>query len=82
MMIMSSWAAIAPDLCNFIAMYFDRFDIVEAYYLWLCDNHEGQWSPSYERLCRIERYFRPGLSLSYETLSDNGRAIYDNIRTI
>jgi hypothetical protein len=58
---------------------FNRFDIVEAWYLYLSDNHGGQWSPEYERLCSILEYFRPSPTLRYETLSDNAREIYDNI---
>ena len=58
-------------------MYFDRFDIVEAYYLALSECHGGQWSPEYARLCSMLRYFQPGLMLSADTLTDNGRAIYD-----
>ena len=60
-------------------MFFDRFDVVEAYWLWLCDYHEGQASERYARLCRMNRYFRPRPNLNYETLSENGRAIYDGL---
>ena len=31
-------------------MYWDRFDIVEAYYLYFCHHHEGQGSLKYQRL--------------------------------
>jgi len=58
-------------------MYFDRFDIAEAWYLALSHCHGGQWSDEYARLCSMGRYFRPSPSLSVETLSENGRAIYD-----
>jgi len=37
----------------------DRFQIVAAHYLWYSHHHSGQWSPEYQRLCRISRYFRP-----------------------
>jgi len=57
-------------------MYFDRFDIVEAYYLALSECHSGQWSREYARLCKIMRYFKPRHSLSTETLTENGREIY------
>lgn len=60
-------------------MYFDRFDIVEAWYLALCHCHGGQWSESYERLCRIGRYFKPSPLLSIESLSDNGLEIYNSV---
>jgi hypothetical protein len=58
-------------------MYFDRFDIVEAYYLAFCDCHSGQWSEEYSRLSKILSYFKPSPMLSAETLSDNGREIYE-----
>jgi hypothetical protein len=59
-------------------MYWDRFDIVEAWYLALSDCHGGQGSPEYARLCRMERYFRPSPLLSVDSLSENARMIYDN----
>jgi len=58
-------------------MYFDRFDIAEAWYLALCDCHGGQSSPSYARLSRMSSYFKPSPLLSIESLTDNGREIYD-----
>jgi hypothetical protein len=58
---------------------FNRFDIVEAWYLYLSDNHSGQFSPEYKRLCAILEYFRPSPLLRYETLSDNAREIYDQL---
>jgi len=61
-------------------MYFDRFDICEAWYLWLSHNHEGQWSAEYARLCRLLEYFTPGPLLTLDSLSDNARAIYDAIK--
>ncbi len=57
-------------------MYFDRFDIAEAYYLALSHCHGGQWSREYARLCKLSRSFTPSSSLSVETLSDNAREIY------
>jgi hypothetical protein len=59
-------------------VYFDRFDICEAWFLALTHCHRGQWSREYERLCALQRYFRPSPSLSVDTLSDNGRAIYES----
>lgn len=59
-------------------MYFDRFDIAEAWYLALSHCHGGQWSREYARLCKLGRSFRPRPSLSVDTLSENGREIYDS----
>jgi hypothetical protein len=59
-------------------MYFDRFDICEAYFLALSHCHGGQWSTEYARLCKLMSYFKPSTMLSIETLSDNGREIYDS----
>lgn len=60
-------------------MYFDRFDIAEAYYLALSHCHGGQWSREYKRLCHMQRYFTPSPMLSVESLSENAREIYDSV---
>ena len=59
-------------------MYFDRFDICEAWYLALSECHRGQWSPEYKRLSRMSKYFDPSQLLSINSLTDNGLAIYEN----
>lgn len=61
-------------------MFWDRFDICEAWFLALCHCHGGQWSDSYMRLCKLTRpgFFRPSPMLSVDSLSENGRVIYDN----
>lgn len=58
-------------------MYFDRFDIAEAYYLFFSHYHEGQTSDKYRRLSRMSRYFKPSPMLSVVTLTENGREIYE-----
>lgn len=60
-------------------MYWDRCDIVEAHYLFCCDYHEGQWSGLYAKLCRIGKYFEPSHVFNYDTLTENGQVIYDNL---
>jgi hypothetical protein len=60
-------------------MYFDRFDVCAAWYLWLTHNHGGQWSPEYERLCRLDGLYSPGLSEQRGELNENAQAIYDAI---
>jgi hypothetical protein len=61
--------------------YFDRFDLVEAWYLCLQDWSHWNVSPSveYYRLGKMQTYFHPSPSLSYENLSENGQAIYDQL---
>jgi hypothetical protein len=59
-------------------MYFDRFDICEAYFLALSHCHGGQWSTEYARLCKLMRYFKPSPFLSVDSLTENARVIYDN----
>jgi hypothetical protein len=60
--------------------YFDRYDIVEAHYAFATDWHGGQASELYRKQCRISRYFNPGYHWDgYESLSDNGKAIYDEL---
>ncbi len=58
---------------------FDRFDVVEAWYVFLTQWHDGHgtgWA-SYGRLSRLLQSFRPALSLdSEDDLSENGRLIY------
>lgn len=60
-------------------MYWDRYDIVEAYYCFFCDYHEGQYSNKYTRLSKITTYFKPRPNLCYETLEENSKCIYDNL---
>lgn len=60
-------------------LYFDRFDIAEAYYLALSHCHSGQYSTEYARLCKMQQYFKPSILLDCESLSENGKAIYDNV---
>lgn len=68
--------------------YFDRFDICEAYAVLEWDYNEGGWlheRPSNQRrmeatavqLHRMQ--FHPRPDLSSETLSENGREIYDEL---
>ena len=57
--------------------YFDRFDICEAYYLYFCDWHNGQWSEEYKRLCKMQKYFKPSpLLRTAKDLTENGYEIY------
>lgn len=60
-------------------MYWDRFDICEAWYLALSHCHPGQWSSEYRRLCRLTRpgFFKPAPGLAVDSLTENGRVIYD-----
>lgn len=60
-------------------MYFDRFDICEAYFLALSHCHGGKWSREYARLCKLMSYFKPSPMLSVDSLSDNAREIYDSV---
>jgi len=62
-------------------MYFDRFDICEAYFLALSHCHAGQWSQEYARLCKLMSYFKPAPNLSVDTLTDNAREIYNSACT-
>lgn len=66
--------------------YFDRFDICEAHYILECDYNVNGWlreRPSNRRRMEstgVQLYrmqFKCPANLSYETLSDNGREIYD-----
>ena len=61
-------------------MYFDRFDIYEAYHLWFTDFYSG-FDNNYIRRCRMESKFQfsPSLCHSYESLTENGQYIYDQL---
>ncbi len=59
-------------------MTFDRFDICAAYYCYAVEYHGGQWSVGYALFSVLERLrFKPGMSLSSDTLDENARAIFD-----
>ena len=60
-------------------MYFNRFDICEAYYLFFTNYHQGQGSDFYQRLSGMLDYFKPAICLSYDSLTENGQIIYDNL---
>jgi hypothetical protein len=62
-----------------LKMYFDRFDICLAYWLFAVHFHVGQFSPEYAILGRLERMrFRPGFCQSDRPadLPENAREIY------
>ena len=63
-------------------MYFDRFDILEAHFLFCSLFHDGQWSDLYARLSRILGrmgfYPRPSLN-SANDLTENGQVIFRNL---
>lgn len=58
---------------------FDRFDIAEAWYLFLSTYHKGMHSEYYQRLSRMQEWFKPRPNLKYETLSDNSKCIYRDL---
>jgi hypothetical protein len=64
--------------------YFDRFDIVEAHYLFAAEWHTGQWSFLYQELSRIlspDRIdFRPAPGLCFEDMTENGQEIYRELQ--
>ena len=61
-------------------MYFNRFDILSAYYLYGALYHSGQFSKEYAYIGRaLNAGFNPGPLFSYKSMSDNGKAIYDNL---
>ncbi len=62
--------------------YWNRFDIVEAYYVYLVQYHDGQFSEKYNRMCHILTYFQPSFSIKEKeekALTENGKAIYDDL---
>ena len=62
-------------------MYFDRFDICTAYYLFGSLYHSGQGSLEYAYLGRaLKCGFKPGAIFGMQSLSDNAREIYRNLQ--
>jgi len=59
-------------------MYFDRFDIVAAHYVFYSDFHGGQWSREYARPSKISTYFHTS-GMDYDKLTENGKEIYNNL---
>ena len=63
-------------------MYWDRFDICEAYYGYATVYHEGQNSPAYRLFSVFDRLpFTPRDSATHtpEALSENGGEIFDGL---
>lgn len=59
---------------------FNRWDILNAYYMFGTLWHSGQFSKEYAMLCRVLRVYTPSDSDSrLENMTDNARAIYDNL---
>jgi hypothetical protein len=54
----------------------DRFDLLEANYVFCSDWHSGAASELYARLCRVCRILRPRPDLCYETLEEGGKEVY------
>jgi len=52
-------------------------DRVEVAYWWLMHHHQGQWSESYEDMCRLGKVYTPGAhqnephnTIAYDALCD------------
>ena len=58
----------------------DRWAILEAYHWFFVYYHGGQGSRSYQRLCRIQRWYRPHLlHTGYHDLSEPAREIFHKL---
>ena len=63
-------------------MYFDRFDICEAYYCYMALYHGGQWSKEYALtgvFDRIQFSPRDSITTNPDNLEENGHEIFDNL---
>lgn len=61
-------------------MYWNRFDICAAFYLYAVNYHSGQWSKEYAIHGRLAKLgFSPGLSVQNGELEENAQAIYENL---
>lgn len=60
--------------------YFDRCDILSAYYLFGSLYHGGQWTNEYAYMGRAMNCgFKPGLNFRFESLTENGQEIYNDL---
>lgn len=59
-------------------MYYNKFDIVSAYYLYFSLCHTGQSSKEYSRLSKINRYYHNPVCY-FRDLSDNAKEIFINL---
>ena len=60
----------------------NRFDIAEAYYFYLSENHEGQFSEKYRRLSKLLKWFKPSPLLTRDRLSENAQIILENLENV
>jgi len=60
-------------------MYFDRFDIVHAHYVFYVLNHSGMYSWMYERQCKIQQYYKPPLFGTDTLENENQIDIYNDL---
>ena len=60
-------------------MFFNRFDVLDAWYIYLSDNHRGQWSKEYKRLCKMLQYYQPARMLKRSRLNENAQAILERL---
>jgi len=61
-------------------VYFDRFDIMSAWYLFLSTHHEGQGSKRHERLSRMTEVYKPSWSERHGALNEeNALRIYGRL---
>ena len=62
-------------------MYFDKFDICEAHYIFAVLYHGGQSCPIYAKFAQLDRIgFRPSPLLSDENdLNENARSIFEDL---
>lgn len=60
---------------------FDRFQICEAYYLFLSANHGGQNSKEYAKLSKLLTYFKPSHMLSYDRADDDLKFAVDELES-
>lgn len=60
---------------------YDRFCLVEAHYAHAMENHGGQGSELYRKLCTIGEYFNPSPMWSgYESLDETSQEIYNDLK--
>ena len=58
----------------------NRFDICEAWFVYLNESHQGQGCPLYARLSKLTSHFQPRSGLcGADDLTEEGHEVYDNL---
>ena len=58
----------------------NRYDIIEGHHAFYSDYYDGMGSEFHKRLSKIYTYYKPGTRSGYDSLTDEARLVYDNLK--